>query len=457
MPANKSVIVIGAGISGLSCAYRLFRRGVDVTLLDASETAGGLISSEREAGFLFEFGPQSFQLTASLHALIRELNLESELQTADPKAPRYVLRRGRLEKIPMSPPALLASQFLSLGSRWKIASEGFRRTRSPSEEESVAAFVRRKFGHEILEYLVSPFVSGVYAGNPERLSLKAAFPTLEEWEREYGSVIRGARKSRGAPGAAKRNAAPSLCSFAQGVSTLTRTLAKQLGVRYESRTKALSLAPLSREFELKTESAQSIHNTRSAGAVVVATPAYVAAEILSGFQPALAETLSGIAYAPVAVAAAGYQRKQIAHTLDGFGFLVPRVEKTRTLGTVFNSSLFAGRAPEGSVLLTSFLGGATDLDVAKFSDAEILKIAHEDNTRILGVSGEPGATRVRKWIRALPQYNLGHGHVVTKLRRLQNETPGLFLAGNYLDGPALGKCVENGTATAEAVEAFLES
>jgi protoporphyrinogen/coproporphyrinogen III oxidase len=147
MPSSKSVIVVGAGISGLACAYRLRQRGLDVTLLEAGDAPGGLIGGTRSDGFLFESGPQSFQLTDALSAVVRELGIESELQTADAKAPRYVLKRGRLEKIPMSPPAMLTSQFLSLGSRWKIASEAFRHSRPPLEEESVAAFVRRKFGH----------------------------------------------------------------------------------------------------------------------------------------------------------------------------------------------------------------------------------------------------------------------------------------------------------------------
>jgi protoporphyrinogen/coproporphyrinogen III oxidase len=459
MRENKSVLVIGAGISGLACAYRLRQRGLDVALLEARGTPGGLIGSTRENGFLLDAGPQSFQLTPSIETLVHELNLESQLQVADAKAPRYVLRGGKLQKIPMSPPALLASGFLSLGSRWKIASEPFRRTRPPSQEESVAAFVRRKFGHEILEYLVSPFVSGVYAGDPERLSLKAAFPTLEEWEREYGSVIRGAKKSRGAETQQdperKSAAHPSLCSFADGVAALPSALAKALGDKFQPRTKALSLERSSANFAIRTNSGSSIE-VRTAGAIVLATPAYAASEILSALAPQLAATLTGIPYAPVAVASAGYHRQQIGHPLDGFGFLVPRSEKIRTLGTVFNSSLFPGRAPEGSVAITSFLGGATDLDIVNFADSEIVRIAHEDNANILQISGAPTITRVQKWHRALPQYNLGHGHIVETIHALEHETAGLFIAGNYLEGPALGKCVDNGFKTADAVASYID-
>ncbi|HKS66464.1 MAG TPA: protoporphyrinogen oxidase, partial [Candidatus Acidoferrales bacterium] len=227
MPDANRVIVVGAGISGLTCAYKLMRVGLNVTLLESSERPGGLIWSIEQDGFLFERGPQSFQGTAALLDLIRELGISDELLEADFAAPRYVLRAGRLQKIPISPQAMIGSSLLGAGSRWKIVSEPFRRTRPPGHEESVAEFVRRKFGHEILEYLVSPFVSGVYAGDPERLSLRAAFPTLEEWERQFGSVLRGAMKSRPANGEKKK--APPLCSFRRGLSTLTDALARSLG------------------------------------------------------------------------------------------------------------------------------------------------------------------------------------------------------------------------------------
>src|ERR1700689_1175047 len=188
--------VIGAGISGLACAYRLQQLGLDVGVFESTLAPGGMIDSVEKDGLLFEAGPQSFQGTPELLELIRELGLEAQLQKADPRAPRYVLLHHRLRKVPMSPQALLDSTLLNPVSRWKIASEPFKKSHPPSEAESVAAFVRRKFGNEILEYLVAPFGSGVYAGDPEKLSLKAAFPQVDQWERQHGSVLRGAMKSR---------------------------------------------------------------------------------------------------------------------------------------------------------------------------------------------------------------------------------------------------------------------
>jgi protoporphyrinogen/coproporphyrinogen III oxidase len=451
MPESNRVVVIGGGISGLTCAYRLKRLGADVTLLESSDQAGGLIDTVEQDGFLFERGPQSFQGTAALLDLIRDLEIEGELLEADPAAPRYVLRGGRLQKIPMSPPALLGSSLLGMGSRWRIVSEPFRHTCPPGHEESVADFVRRKFGHEILEYLVSPFVSGVYAGDPEQLSLRAAFPTLEEWEKQFGSVLRGAMKSRPANG--EKRKAPPLCSFRRGLSTLPDALTRELGdsVRTNVRVKKVSSVDGdARGFEIHVIE-DGENETIDAPAVVLATPAYVSAQFLGPLSSQIAQLLSGIPYAPVAVVAAGFYLKQFDDPPDGFGFLVPRKEKMRTLGTVWNSSLFAGRAPEGCVLMTSFLGGATDPALVQKSDDDIALIANGENRRILEINGAPIALGAWKHQKALPQYNLGHGHIVAGVRELQAELPGVFFAGNYLEGPAIGKCVEQALRTADQV------
>jgi protoporphyrinogen/coproporphyrinogen III oxidase len=454
------VAVIGAGISGLACAYRLQQSGVDVALLEASDHAGGLMGTVEKGGALFETGPQSFQGTDALLDLIRELGIEGELQKADPRAPRYVFLHGHLRKIPMSPQALLTSSLLAPGSRWKIATEAFKRSKPPSEEETVASFVRRKFGHEILEYLVAPFVSGVYAGDPEQLSLKAAFPTLDEWEREYGSVLRGAMKSR--PPKAKSGGPPPLCAFRRGVATLPVAIAGKLGERLQTGTTVLEIQRASSSggdggsYELR---AQQRGQERHAvvDAVVLATPAYTAGALLGPVSAHIAQVLSGIPYAPVAVVAMNYPRQQIGDLLDGFGFLVPRGQKIRTLGTVWNSSLFPGRAREGTATMTSFIGGATDAEIVQHSEEEIARIVQDENARILGITGPPIESAVWGYTRALPQYNLGHGHVVEAIRDAERQTPGLFFAGNYLEGPAIGKCVENGFHTAEAVIKYLQA
>ncbi len=457
--STNTVAVIGGGISGLACAYRLKKLGVPVILLEASPRVGGLIETVEKDGFLFESGPQSFQGTETLLGLIRDLGIEDELCKADPGAPRYVLRQGRLRKIPMSPQAMLATSLLSPGTRWKIVSEPFKRTRPPNEDESVADFVRRKFGHEILEYLVSPFVSGVYAGDPEKLSLRAAFPTLEQWEREYGSILRGQMKSRAASGpTTARKGPPPLCSFRRGLDTLMQAIGANLG---ESARTGAFVSALSRSGNLG-DAGYEVRAMRGgreekivAQAVVLAAPAYAASHLIGSIAPFLASTLSGIEYASLAVVGMGYYNRQASAALDGFGVLIPRSEKHRTLGIVWNSSLFAGRAPEGQMVVTSFVGGATDPEIVAKTDGEITAIVHDDHARILGITGPPIAAAVWKHEKALPQYNLGHGHVVEAIRDAERTVPGLYFAGNYLEGPSIGRCAEEAFQTADAIRDYL--
>jgi oxygen-dependent protoporphyrinogen oxidase len=321
----------------------------------------------------------------------------------------------------------------------------------------VASFARRKFGNEILEYLVGPFVSGVYAGDPELLSLKAAFPSLDEWEREYGSVLRGAKKARTRKGPSEPE---SLCSFQQGVATLPIAMAAKLGDRLQTQTRAISLNLIgtagNETHEVRIERAVG-SETMQAAAIVVATPAYVSAHLIESISAQLGHTLCGIAYAPVAVVAAGYYQQQVGEPMNGFGFLVPRTEKLHTLGTVWNSSLFPGRAPRGAVTLTSFTGGATNPEIAAEPEGEIAKIIQSENEHILKIIGSPVTSAVWKYPRALPQYNLGHGHVVEAIRDAERLLPGIFFAGNYLEGPSVGKCVENGFRTADAVQSYLQT
>jgi protoporphyrinogen/coproporphyrinogen III oxidase len=453
---NTPVAVIGGGISGLSCAYRLYQLGVPFALFEASDTPGGLIGTAAEDGFLFETGPQSFQGTDSAFDLVRELGLENDLCQSDSRAPRYVLRKGRLEKIPMSPQAVLGTSLLGVGSRLKIASEAFRKTKPPAKEESVAEFVRRKFGQEILEYLVAPFISGVYAGDPEKLSLRYAFPSLDEWERSYGSILRGAMKSRPSKGAGQ--GPPPLCSFHQGIAMLTRTMFAKLGesaktgARVDSISRAASDGP--DRYQIRF-SEQERTETIGARTVVIATPAYVASHLVDAISTHLSRALSGIEYAGVAVIAAGYHNQQVGTPLDGFGVLIPRTEKYRTLGTVWNSSLFPDRSGDGRITMTSFVGGATDPEIIAMPDQEIAAIVEKDNARMLQITGQPIVSRVWKHPKALPQYNLGHGHVVQTVREAERAIPGLYFAGNYLDGPAIPKCIDRGSQTAESVRDYL--
>ena len=449
-------IVIGGGISGLACSFHLQQAGIPVRLLEADERPGGVIATEELDGFRFELGPQSFLSTEPLLKLIDALSLKNELLHADPRAPRYILFRGKLVPAPLAPPSLLTTPLLGAGTKYRLVTEMFRRTVPPPNDESIAAFVRRKFGDELLDRLVAPFVSGVYAGDPEKLSLRASFPKLHEFEMKYGSVLRGAMKSRPAKGAPR----PGLCSFREGMETLPRALAARLGDALLTETSVTaarhSKANGNSSFEVDVTRG-SHRETLLASALIMAAPLNAASEILKEVSDKFAAPFARIQYAPIAVVAAAYRRDQMRHPANGFGFLVPRSERRRVLGTVWNSSLFPGRAPEDMTSFTSFAGGATDPELFSKSDDEIAEIICGEVGQILGITGPPVTYLVNRYVRALPQYNLGHTDTVLELSAVASVIPGLFLAGNYLSGPSIGSCVEQANQTAEAVRVYLAS
>jgi oxygen-dependent protoporphyrinogen oxidase len=449
-------IVVGGGISGLTCAYRLQQAGISVRVLEASDRPGGVIATEEQDGFRFELGPQSFLSSEPLLNLIDALGLKNELLHADPHAPRYILFRGKLVPAPLEPPSLLTTPLLSARTKWRLLTEMFRRTTPLPNDESIASFVRRKFGDELLDRLVAPFVSGVYAGDPEKLSLRASFPKLHEFETKYGSVLRGAMKSRPAKGTPR----PGLCSFREGMETLPRALASRLGDELLTETTVTGArhgkANGNSSFEVDV-TRNSHRETLLASALIMAAPVNAASEILRDVSGKFAAPFARIEYAPVAVVAAGYRRDQLRHTGNGFGFLVARSEGLCVLGTVWSSSLFPERAPENMACFTSFAGGATDPELFSKSDDEIAEIICGEAGRVLGITGPPVTYLVNRYMGALPQYNLGHSETVSELGAAASAIPGLFLSGNYLSGPSIGSCIEQASQTAEAVRVYLAS
>jgi oxygen-dependent protoporphyrinogen oxidase len=426
------------------------KAGVEAEVLEASHRAGGVIASEGRDGFLLELGPQSFSGTAALRALCVELGIADQLLEAPAGAPRYVFIDGTLKAVPLNPVAMLTSSLLSVRTKWRMARDAFGTSRPPDVDESVAAFVRRKFGEVLLDRLVGPFVSGIYAGNPECLSLRSAFPQLHEAEKSSGSVIRGIRraaKSRKGP-----RERPALLSFREGNKTLVQTLATKIGSRLRLGAEVVGIGVRRNagvvSFELRIQE-KGREQILGAERLVLATPADVAGTLLRDVNPAFEPVLGGIEYAPVAVVSLGYRREDVGHSLDGFGFLSPRSSGLRVLGSVWNSSLFPGRAPAEYVLLTSFVGGATDPGAVALSPEDLAALVHREVAPVLQIRAAPIFSHVQIYRRALPQYNIGHEERLLALERLRGELPGLFFVGNYLRGPAIGNCIELGMATVQ--------
>ena len=451
MASAPLTIVVGAGISGLTCAYALKKSGQNVQLIEASDRPGGVIESLEVNGFLFELGPQSFSGTEPLFKLCDELGIADLLLEAPHGAPRYILLDGKLVPVPFSPGAFLSSSLLSWRTKFSILTEVFKTSPAPDGDESVATFVRAKFTPELLDRLVGPFVSGIYAGDPEELSLRAAFPKIYEAEKISGSIIRGSFRLAKKKTPAQRTRRPGLYSFRNGNATLTDALAKFLGPSLRCSSKIVSeIARDANCFLLTIEGTRGQEKVR-ADKLVLATPAGINSDLLRSIAPAAAVPSFDIEYAPVAVVSHGYHKDQVGTDLRGFGFLIPRSEKIQTLGTVWNSSLFPGRAPVGHVLLTSFIGGARKPKLARLAEAQSADFVRRELADILRISGNPIIQRVTDYSSAIPQYNVGHSQRLQSIQESVAKVPGLWLTGNYWNGPAIGACIEHSLSVAEAV------
>jgi protoporphyrinogen/coproporphyrinogen III oxidase len=448
-----AALVVGGGVSGLVCAFALQKAGVNALLVEASVRAGGAIRTERRDGYLLELGPQSFSGTAQMLQLFEELGIRQQVLQAPSAAPRYVLVNGTLQNVPMSPPAFLTSGFVGIGTKFALLRDVIGKSAPPENDESIADFVRRKFSAEMLDRLVGPFVSGVYAGDPEKLSLRSSFPTLYEAEKSKGSVIRGMLSNAKKRPSDQPRQRPTLLSFADGTQTFTDALAGKLADRLLLNTSVTGIEIDSAStpgFQVAVRTGGEQHSV-VADNIIVATPTDVTATLLRGIRPLVADKLAEIEYASITVVSIGYKNSEIGDSLNGFGFLVPRSAGVRTLGTVWNTSLFPGRAPEGNALLTSFIGGATDPNAAQLSPDELTAIVHKEIAPLLKIRGNPTFSNVMIYPRALPQYNLGHAARLAAIDEARKNHPNLCLIGNYLRGPAIGACVEQALSVADQI------
>ena len=465
----KKAIVVGGGISGLATAYLLKRKAsaegieLEITLLEKEPRAGGKIWSIKEEGYLCEWGPNGFlDSKPQTLELCRQLGAgDSLLRSNDNARKRFIYADGILHRLPENGPAFLKSKLISWPGKIRLAMEPFAARAPEGVDETLASFGRRRLGEEALRKLIAPMVSGIFAGDPETMSLKSCFPRIAELENEYGSLIMALiklakkKKREIAEGKAVSSAAGPggiLTSFREGIQTLTDVLAEKLGGVVVTKQTALKAHRRGNSgYRIETDLGEL-----EADLVVLATPADISAGILAELDTFINHTLLSIPYASMTVVCTGYDRNRIRYDLNGFGYLIPKEEGMNTLGTLWDSSIFSGRAPKGKVLLRSMLGGACFPRYIDLSDNEVNDRVQADLKKVMGIKTPPSFIRIYRHEKAIPQYTAGHGERLTHLEDKLKEHPGLFLTGNAYRGIGLNDCVAAAERCARDAVSYLK-
>jgi oxygen-dependent protoporphyrinogen oxidase len=456
----KSVAIIGGGITGLTAAFYLKRKGIPVTVYESGQRVGGVIQSLRTGGFLAEFGPNTILETSpKIGQLVRDAGLDSRrLDPAPEASARFVVRYGRPIEMPGSPLGFFTTSLFTARAKFAVLCEPFVPARRDGKEESIAEFVIRRLGKEFLDHAIDALVAGVYAGDPYRLSVPQAFPKLAQLEARYGSLIKGqifGGRERKRRGEVAKDRAPKF-SFDEGLQVLPETLCAALGNSVHLNTLVTRLTQSANGWLLDLRNGAQL--TRgSHSAVLYAGTAFKLAELEFQTQlPLPFNSLAEIRYPPVASVVLGFRREDVTHPCQGFGMLIPKVEGFKILGTIFSSSLFPNRAPAGHVVLTSYVGGERYPELAGLPSQKLFDLTCQDLQKLLGVKGKPVFQHSVFYPKAIPQYNVGYGRYRDLMSDSEQKAPGLFLAGHYRDGVSLSDSIVSGCNVADRIEAWLQ-
>jgi protoporphyrinogen/coproporphyrinogen III oxidase len=482
----KSVAIIGAGITGLTAAFSLKRRGATVTVYEASSRVGGVIQSLRRDGYLAEFGPNTLLETSpKIGQLIREAGLQSRRLDPDPQAEaRYVVRYQRPIAMPGSPIGFFTTDLFTLKAKLAVLREPFIAPRRDGVEESIGQFVVRRFNQEFLDHAIDALVAGIYAGDPQKLSVTHAFPKLKALEDNYGSMIKGqifGARERKKRGEIAKDRAPKF-SFDEGLQVLPDTLAARLGDAVKLNTCVIQVTQAGDNWRVLTSAGEAEHsavifcgaapklaalkvgqascrpNERSSISIAPARPdgaGKMPAPLSSEVQMDLS-AFSEIRYPPVASVVLGFRREDVAHPCSGFGMLIPKIAGFKSLGTLFSSSLFPNRAPAGHLTLTTYVGGERYPELASLPEERLVALVCEDLRVLLGVRGQPTFQHVVVYPHAIPQYNVGYGRFKDLMTQIESAAPGFYLAGHYRDGVSLSDSIMSGMNIADRVAGALQ-
>lgn len=447
---EKKAIVIGAGISGLCAAIELKKSGFNVTVVEKRERAGGVIGTTARDGFRAESGSNTVMVNSQKTLdFLMEIGLKDKIVNSSPAAKkRFFARYGKPQAVPMGPLQLLTTRLFSFAGKLRMLCEPFIKPPSQDSDPSVADFTVERFGREVLDYAMNPFMAGIYGADPEKLSIKHAFPPFWNLAIKYGSVIKGAMKARREKMAAGNFFKPVMISFKSGMHTLTDALATELGDSVKCGAKVISIDSNCDGWEVSwgTETEDVCENY---DALVVAVPApEISGLPFGGMLAAALAPLAKIQYAPVATYTMGFKRQDVSHPLDGFGVLTPKKENFSILGSLFVSTLFDDRAPDGYIALTNYVGGMRHPEFAALERGEMRKLVLEDLKKLLGVNGEPVFEELFVWKNAIAQYNVGYQEYLDIMDDIEKRIPNIALVGAYRGGVGVSSCLENGLLSA---------
>ena len=448
-------IIVGAGISGLATAHTLLEKkpDLDLRVIESADRPGGKIWSEKTVeGYLCEWGVNAFlDSKPKTLELARSLNI-NPVTSYDASRHRFVYSDNTLKELPGSPPAFIKSDLVSWPGKLRIAMETLV-PKASKTEETLKEFAIRRLGKEAFEKLIDPMASGVFAGDPEKMSVNSCFPRIKEIESEYRSLILGLiklqikAKKAGTKDKPQAGPAGKLTSFYNGMSELSDAIARRLGERLQLSTAVESLTREASCYIIHLVGGRQLEAER----VILAAPAYAQANILKDLAPDIAQLLGELYYPPLAVCCFGYRQDKIKHDLNGFGFLVPSRERKKILGTLWDVSIFPNRAPEGYVLLRTMVGGARAADYALEDQEKLANLVQAELADIMGIDTTPDFIKAYRHDKSIPQYSLGHAQRLTAIDQLLKQHPNLILTGNAYRGVALNDCVANAYRIAETL------
>lgn len=456
---DKKIVILGAGISGLATAHWLCKEHLDFTILEKNPEAGGAMISRKESGYMVDYGPNSgLETTPLIKQIVDDIGLSDQMIYAGKQGnKRYILRNNTLHPLPLNPISFFKTKLFSGRGKLRIMAEPFIGKSKDGYYQSMAQFVKRRLGQEFLDYAINPFVAGVFAGNPEELSVKSAFPKLYRLEEVYGGLIKGMikgakeRKQR----AEQSKQSARMFSFINGMQTFPKTLAEKLKDRILYDAEITQITKKDNRYIVTYN--QNGKTSEIAADIIVSTlPAYAAAKLFNNLDNTLAEEhLLKIYYPPVQVLYLGYEKQDISQPLDGFGFLIPQKEKKSFLGAIWSSVIFQERTDENHAAFTLFVGGARSPELFKLDPEELKKNILKEFHEIMKITGQPVFMAEKMWNKAIPQYNVGYIEHERYFEKFEMENKGIILSGNYRGGISVGDCIKNSEITAGKVKELI--